>query len=72
MAESECGALVGPGERNPLQQQLDRQRARLAVFDNGLDNVGRKIGRPQKPVNMGVAQTEASRNFDGIAVFATS
>jgi len=47
MAESECGALVGPGERNPLQQQFDRQRAGLAVFGNGLDNVGRKIGRPQ-------------------------
>src|SRR4051812_15705218 len=49
MSEPEGGALVGPGERNPSQQQLDRQGARLAAFDNGLDDVGRKIGKPEQP-----------------------
>src|SRR5262249_9001135 len=31
VAQSECGMLVGPGERKPSQQQLDGQRARLAA-----------------------------------------
>jgi hypothetical protein len=36
VAESECSVLVGPGERNALEQKSNREGARLAAFHNGL------------------------------------
>jgi hypothetical protein len=41
-------------------------------LDNGLNNVGSKIGKPQKPANMRVAEAKALRNFGGVGVFALS
>ena len=72
MLESECGALVGPRERNPSEQELDGQRSGLTAFDDGLDNVGRKKGKAQEPSDMCIAETEAPGNFGGVGIFALS
>jgi hypothetical protein len=50
--ESECVALIGPGERNTLQQQLDGNRAGLPAFSDGLDNLGRNIGQSQESTDV--------------------
>jgi hypothetical protein len=39
-----------------LQQQLDCQRTELAALDDGLDDVGCQIGKPQKPADVRVAE----------------
>ena len=36
VAESECSVLVGPGERNALEQKSNPEGARLAPFHTGL------------------------------------
>jgi hypothetical protein len=66
--ESECVALVGPGERNTLQQQLDGKRAGLPAFGNGLDNLGRNIGESQKPTEVRVTQAEAASNLYRVGI----
>jgi len=66
--ESECVALVGPGERNTLQQQLDGKRAGLPAFGNGLDNLGRNIGESQEPTDVRVTQAEAASNLYRVGI----
>src|SRR5437773_1678363 len=70
--KSECSALVRPGERNPSKQQADGHSAGLAAFGNGHDDIRGEIGKPQKPADMRIAQTEASCNLGGVGVFAMS
>ncbi len=70
MGESESVALVGPGARDALKQQLDGQSPGPATFGDGLDDVRGEIARPQNPADMGVAQAKASRDLGGVRVFA--
>lgn len=52
MAERKYGALIGPGERNPSQQQLDGERAWLAAIEEGFNDVRCKVSKPQKSADM--------------------
>ena len=72
MVEPERSALIGPRERNPAEQELDRQGPGLAAFDDRLDNVGGKESKAQEPSNMCVAQTEALGDLRGVCIFALS
>ena len=66
--KSEFVALVGPGERNTLQQPLNCKRAGLPPFGDGLDNLRPKIGEPQEPANVRVTQAEAASNLCRVGI----
>src|SRR4029079_19699137 len=61
--KSKRGALLRPHAGNPLQQSLDGQRSLLSPLHNDLEDVGCKIAKAQKPPDMGVVKSEASRDF---------
>src|SRR4029078_1432168 len=66
--KSKRGALLRPHAGNPLQQSLDGQRSRLSTLHNDLEDVGCKIAKAQKPSDMAVVKSEASRDFHRIRI----
>ena len=52
-SKSEDGALVSPKVGNTMKQPLDRHGSGLTTFDNRFDDIGRKVGKSQKPSDIG-------------------
>jgi len=70
--KSECGALVSPNAGNALKQPLDRHTSGLATFDDGLNNIGRKVGKSQQPADMGLVELELPGNLHRVGIFSAT
>jgi hypothetical protein len=45
---------------------------RLAAFEDRLDDIGRQVGKPQNPADMGVVELELSGDLRRVAVFSAA
>jgi hypothetical protein len=44
----------------------------LAAFEDRLDDIGRQVGKPQNPADMGVVELELSGDLRRVAVFSAA
>jgi hypothetical protein len=44
----------------------------LAAFEDRLDDIGRQVGKPQNPADMGVVELELSGDLRRVAAFSAA